>query len=325
MENEGKIRLLTLYKVLYERTDAEHPLSTAQLIEILLNEYSISAHRSTITKDADVLMSFGINVVRIESTQNKYYIGIREFETSELKLLIDAVESSKFITESKSKQLVAKLVKLTSSTKSENIKRNLCTEGRIKPGNENIYAIVDAINDAINQGKQISFQYFQYDLKKKKKPKNNGEIYYFSPYSLVWNGDYYYMVGYSEKHNNVGTFRVDRIVDSPKILKKAALPMPEDFALAKYVTATFRMFNKEPEQVELICDNSVIDSIIDRFGEDVKIYAHDMDSFRLIVDVATTHIFYSWIFGFQGKVMIKGPKSVKEAYAQMVKAAAESL
>ena len=101
--------------------------------------------------------------------------------------------------------------------------------------------------------------------------------------------------------------------------------MAVDFDLAKYVTATFRMFNKEPESVDLICDNSVIDSIIDRFGEDIKIYAHDMDSFRVVVDVATTHIFYSWIFGFQGKVKIKGPENVKEAYAQMVKAAAESL
>lgn len=293
--------VLTLYKLLYERTDAEHPLSTAQLIDILANEYSISAHRSTITKDVDVLISFGINVVRIESTQNKYYIDEREFETSELKLLIDAVESSKFITEQKSKDLVAKLVKLTSNTKSQSIKRNLCTEGRVKPGNEKIYAIVDAINDAINQSKQISFQYFQYDLKKKKKPKNKGELYTFSPYSLIWNGDYYYVVGYSEKHNSIGTFRVDRIVDSPKILKEAAIPMAVDFDLAKYVTATFRMFNKEPESVDLICDNSVIDSIIDRFGEDIKIYAHDMDSFRVVVDVATTHIFYSWIFGFQGK------------------------
>ena len=325
MENEGKIRLLTLYKVLYERTDAEHPLSTAQLIDILANEYSISAHRSTITKDADVLISFGINVIRIESTQNKYYIGAREFETSELKLLIDAVESSKFITENKSQALVSKLSKLTSENISPSIKRNLCTEGRIKPGNEKIYSIVDTINDAINQGKQISFQYFQYDLKKHKKLRNNGESYIFSPYSLVWNGDYYYVIGYSDKYNGIGTFRVDRIADSPKILKDASVPMPQDFSLAHYVTATFRMFNKEPEIVDLICENSVIDAIIDRFGEDIKIYANDLNTFRIVVDVATTHIFYSWVFGFQGKVKIKGPENVKNTYNQMVKTAAQSL
>lgn len=157
MENKSIIRLLSLCKLLYERSDEAHPLSTTQIIEILKNEYSISAHRKTISKDVDVLKEFGVNVGKIESTQNKYFIERRLFETSELKLLIDAVESSKFITDSKSKELVNKLTLMTSSEKAGEIKRNLLAEDRIRPENESIYGIVDAINEAINKMCRIYF------------------------------------------------------------------------------------------------------------------------------------------------------------------------
>lgn len=240
-------------------------------------------------------------------------------------MLVDAVESSKFITDSKSKELVNKLTLMTSSEKAGEIKRNLLAEDRIRPENESIYGIVDAINEAINNGKKISFQYFQYSVNKKKKLKNKGEIYIFSPYSLVWNGDYYYVVGYSDKHENIGSFRVDRIADTPRVLKDDAVPMPANFDLSEFLKTTFRMFNRKPETVELICDNSVIDSIIDRFGEEVKIYANDMETFRAVVNVAISHVFFSWVFGFGGKVKIKGPESIKESYANMVKEAYEMI
>lgn len=250
MENESKIRLLSLCKLLYERSDEAHPLSTTQIIEILKNEYSISAHRTTISKDVDVLKEFGLDIGKIESTQNKYFIERRLFETSELKLLIDAVESSKFITDSKSKELVNKLTLMTSSEKAGEIKRNLLAEDRIRPENESIYGIVDAINEAINNGKKISFQYFQYSVNKKKKLKNKGEIYIFSPYSLIWNGDYYYVVGYSDKHENIGSFRIDRIADTPRVLKDDAVPMPAGFDLSEFLkppsaclTANRRLLN----------------------------------------------------------------------------------
>ncbi len=325
MENESKVRLLSLCKLLYEKSDEAHPLSTTQIIELLRDEYSIPAHRTTIAKDVEVLIQFGIGVGKIESTQNKYYIEHRLFETSELKLLIDAVEASKFITDSKSKELVNKLTTLTSLETAANIKRNLIAEDRIRPENESIYVIVDAINEAINTSKKISFQYFQYSVNKKKKLKNKGEIYVFSPYSLVWNGDYYYVVGYSEKHGNIGSFRVDRIADTPRVLKDDAVPMPDDFNLSEFLKTTFRMFNRKVETVELICENGVIDSIIDRFGEEVKIYANDMDTFRAVVNVAISHVFFSWIFGFGGAVKIKGPDSIKESYNKMIKEAYEKI
>ena len=325
MEKETKLRALCLLKILYERTDEDHPLSTAELIQLLEDEYDLHVYRTTVSNDIEQLKQFGIEIYTVRTVQNKYFLNDRLFDIPELKLLIDAVESSKFITEKKSKELVEKLGTLASKNKASELRRNLCIEGRLKPANEQIYYIVDALNDAINQGKKVSFQYFQYNVKKEQKLRHDGEIYTFSPYTLVWNGDYYYVVGYSDKHGDIGNFRVDRIYKQPKILKDDAVPRPEDFDEAEYVRTMFRMYSKKPETVELICNNEIMDTIIDKFGEDVKTYAYSLSSFKAEVEVAASHVFYSWVFGFGGKVKILGPKNVKEEYEKMIRDVAASL
>lgn len=204
--------------------------------------------------------------------------------------------------------------KLASNIQGDELKRNIIPEGRIKSGNENIYYIVDTVNTAINNKKQISFRHFCYNVRKQKTAKHNGEIYVFSPYYLIWNGDYYYTVGYSEKHGSIGSFRLDRIIKPPMILEADAVPTPSDFSINKYINTGFHMYNSKAETVELICDNSVMDSVIDRFGEAVQTYANDMETFRAVVDVAINHVFFGWIFGFGGKVKIKSPEGVKEKY-----------
>ena len=162
-------------------------------------------------------------------------------------------------------------------------------------------------------------------IRKQKKLRHDGERYIFSPYRLIWNGDYYYVLGYSDKHQAIGSFRVDRISARPDILSEEAVPVPADFGVDDFLATTFRMYGSECQEVELICDNSVIDAIIDRFGTDVTIYACDMSTFRVIVRVAVSHIFFSWIFGFGGKVRIKGPEDVKEKYSEMLNAAITDL
>ena len=159
-----------------------------------------------------------MDIETVKSTQNKYHLVSREFDIAELKLLIDAVESSKFISAKKSEQLVAKISKFAGSHKGNELKRNIFPEGRIKLVNEQILLIVDAVNEAINSNKKIAFQYYQYNVRKEKKVKNDGDQYVFSPYYLVWNGDYYYMVGYSDKHKNIGSFRIDRSCKHPRLL-----------------------------------------------------------------------------------------------------------
>lgn len=325
MDNDAKLRPLYLAKILYEQTDEEHFLTTAQLIQILEVRYGIKAHRQTIKAEIELLKQFGLEIEEVKSTQNRYNLFGRRFDAPELKLLIDAVESSKFITAGKSKELVEKISSLTSTHVASSLRRNVSCEGRIKPGNERIYIIIDAINDAINKNKKISFQYFQYNVRKEKKLKRNGEPYVITPLHLVWNGDCYYMVGVYEYKQRLGSFRVDRIAKCPTILEEEGTPAPEGFNIDEHINTTFHMFSSAREEVELVCDNDVMDSIIDRFGEDVTTYANDMTSFRAVVNIAVSHVFYSWVFGFGGKVKIKGPDNVKEKYAEMLNAAVKGL
>ena len=317
------MRPFYIAKILHERTDEEHTLSTTQIIEILESEYGISSHRQTIKTDIEMLRQFGFEIEEIKSTQNRYNMFARTFDTPELKLLIDAVESSKFITSSKSRELVEKISSLTSEHVAASLKRNVSCEGRIKSGNEKVYIILDTINDAINKNKKISFQYFQYNVKKEKKLKHNGKPYVITPLHLVWNGDCYYLVGVYDYQQRLGSFRVDRIAKQPLILDEDGTPAPEDFNIDQYINTTFRMYNSEHEEVELICDNDVMDAIIDRFGEDVTTYANDMTSFRAVVNIAISHVFYSWVFGFGGKVRIKGPEDIKAEYGEMLHKAVE--
>lgn len=324
MDNEAKLRPLYIATILYEQTDEEHYLTTTQLMNTLETKYGIKSHRLTIKSDIELLQQFGMEIQEVKSTQNRYNVYGRKFDLPELKLLIDAVESSKFITQRKSKELVSKLASLTSEHMAGSIKRNVTCENRIKPDNEKIYLIVDVINQAINENKQISFPYFNYNEKKEKQLRNNGEPYVLTPLHLVWNGDYYYLVGVYDSEQCPVNFRVDRILKCPEILDAAGTPAPEGFDINEYINTTFRMYNCEHDDVELICDNSVMGAIIDRFGEGVTTYENNENTFTAVVNVATSHIFYSWVFGFNGKVKIKAPDDVREKYLDMLKSALES-
>ena len=325
MDNEAKIRPFYLAKILYERTDYDHALTTAQLIDILEKEYNIHAHRITIASDIEVLKSIGMDIHLIKSSQNQYNVLGRYFDEIELKLLIDAVESSRFISKEKSEKLVEKISALAGQNAANTIKRHISVERRIKSDNEKVLLIADAINMAINMGKQISFQYFEYNVKKERKPRFDGYWYKFSPYRLVWNGDYYYVVGWYEKYKRIMSYRVDRIVSAPKILEdEDIIPMPKDFDLDHFLNTMYHMFSTERRKVELICTNDVMDAIIDRFGEDVPTYAFDMENFKAEVEVAVNKLFFMWVFGFEGKVKIKGPQDVKEQYQEMINKASKS-
>lgn len=322
---ETKPRILYIKKILEERTDEEHTLTTNQILDILKNEYDISAHRVTLTKDIAALQKFGMDIVVIHSTQSKYFVASRQFELPELKLLIDAVESSRVITAKKSKALIEKIYTMTSEGQVTKLKRNNYVVSRIKPDNEQIYYIIDAINDAINTGKQISFQYYDYTGLKKKGLKNKGEIYKLSPYKLLWSGDYYYVIGYSEKKEKVINFRVDRIAATPEILDIDVLPMPDDFDIENFTKEVFFMFPGEKVKVDLRCDNSLMKTMVDRFGEDVTTLAYDMTSFRIQTEVSASPTFFGWLFGFNGKVQILAPESLKEQYRQMIIQASEKI
>ena len=198
------------------------------------------------------------------------------------------------------------------------MKRNLYIDENYKTENEQGYLITDAINEAINQKKKIAFQMAEYNNRKERVLHNNGEQYIFSPYSLVWDGDYYYVVGYSEKYKDIGSHRVDKIWKRPEILDEDAHPMPDDLNLANYTHSLFRMYRSPLERVELVCLNGFMDTMIDHFGRNVETFEVDDTHFGVAPTIAVSHIFYSWIFGFGGKVTIKGPENVRQEYREMV-------
>jgi len=323
MDNDAKLRPLYLGKILYERTDEEHCLSTNELIQILKDEYGINSHRQTISTEIELLKEHGMDIKCIRERQNKYHLVSREFDLAELKLIIDAVDACKFISGRKSRKLSAKLAKLAGKNQAEELKRHGNAEGRVRTTNEKTCLIIDAVNSAINTNKKIAFRYFSYDKNKKKVLRHNGDFYIFSPYELIWDGDRYYILGWSDSHGEMRTFRVDRISDVPTILNSKAVKKPEGFSAARYAGENYRMFTGEIKEVSMICTNDTMDSMVDRFGEKVFTEIVDEEHFRLIASLAESHVFYAWVFGFGGKVRIEAPNDMKKAYKKMLEEAAK--
>lgn len=327
MDSNGKYRPFYIAKLLEELTDENHYLTTNQISQLLEERYGMTSYRATIAADMEILKNVGMDIDCIPSTQNRYRLLSRRFDNAELKLLIDAVASSKFISKKKSASLTNRISSLTSSFEAEKLKRNISVENRIKSENEQILLIIDAINEAINHKKQIRFQYFHYNEKKKRVQKWDGYWYHMSPHRLIWNGDYYYVVGYYEKYDSIVSYRIDRIVSRPEIMEEDARPMPKGFNLDRYINSMFRMYSDSAERtlVKLVCKNDLMDAMIDRFGPSVKTRKVDNEHFEADVSVAVNSVFFSWIFGFGGKVKIVAPETVKEQYAAMVRSAAEGL
>ncbi len=317
-EGNGKLRLLYIYKLLKEETDEDHMLSTVQIVKALKERFDLDAHRITVGDDIRMLQQVGVEIGKVETTQNKYWLQSRPLEQAELKVLIDAVASSKVITKKHSKELIQKVAQLGSPFKQDDLVRNISPENRVKAKNENIIYNVDAVNTAIIEEKKISFKYFCYDANKRRQVRNGGEPYTFSPWALVWNGDYYYAVGWSDKHNDIGSFRLDRMYNVPEMLNDSAVHAPKGFRLANYIKTNYHMFGGRKEAVELFCDGDVMDAIIDRFGYDVDTELQSDGRFITKAEVAVNNVFFGWIFGFGGKVKIISPQYVAEEYLKMV-------
>ncbi|MDO4556378.1 MAG: WYL domain-containing protein [Lachnospiraceae bacterium] len=320
--NGTKFRILYLYQILVRYSDADHPISTVELTQMLKEKYNMDVNRNTLANDLDILRESGLHIEVIRSTQNRYYYDGRIFDVPELKLLVDAVSSSKFITERKSEQLIGKLLTLTNIDNAAKLRRHIYISGRVKSDNEKGYYIVDAINDAIDLKRKISFLYTDYNGDKQRIIKHDGNPYIVSPYALIWDGDYYYVIGHCDSHDKIQTFRLDRIERQPEILEEIIEPAPDEFNLAQYNKTVFRMYDTdEPVAVKLLCENHVMKAIIDSFGLNVDTMKVDDDHFLANVTVCASPTFYCWIFGWCGAVKIQEPMSVKDEYKKMLKQA----
>ena len=310
--NIMKRRLLLVQRLLYENTDEQHPLTTFEILDYLL-EQGILTNRKTLKGDLDLMVECGMDIVTVQSKPNRYFWGTRKFEQAELKLLIDAVSSSRFISRRRSQTLSKKLISLSSGPGQKALKRNIYTTDRVKSGNEVLLYTVDTVNEAITARRKIGFKYTDYTPEKKKVFKHDGEIYTLSPYALFWNQDYYYIVGYSEKHENISTFRADRVAEI-EITDEKAVRKPKDFRIDKYSSEVFEMYDAaKTVKVKLKCRNEYMRYVIDRFGEKVETEIADEENFFAYPEVALSPNFYSWVFKFAGEIRIISPdKAVAE-------------
>lgn len=317
IKQDKKGRLLALRDYLYKYTDEQHPVSTQELIDEMTRQ-GYPGNRKTIKDDIDVLNKFGMDIITNVSRGNSFYMASREFEIPELKLLVDAVSSSRFISAARSEQLIGKLTAMASEYEKAQITPRIFTKDRIKANNPHLYYVVDMLIQAVQNKKKVRFQYGEFDADKHKVLKNGGEIYINSPYGCLWNDDFYYLVGYSEKHEKVVTFRVDRIVDL-EILDEDIIPEPADFDMSDYAKIVIEMFDGEPQEVELLCDNELMKSVIDKFGEDIKTERVSDEQFKATLNVSTSKTFYAWCFRFAGQMKILSPDKVKEEYMEMAR------
>lgn len=306
-----KFKLYRLAQIMLEQTDEEHYITMPEIMSALA-EYEITADRKSIYADLKDLEELGIEIdgERIGSGYHYHVIG-RNFELPELKLLVDAIQSSKFITERKTNALIKKLEKMVSKYDAQKLQRQVYVSGRIKTMNESIYYTVDAIHNAITENKKIKFQYYQWNVKKEMELRHNGAWYLISPWGLSWDDENYYLVGFDSKTGKIKHYRVDKILRIQ--MSKEEREGKEHFQkldMADYAKKSFGMFGGKEQTVKLLVHNSLAGVIIDRFGKDIMMIPEDEQYFTVNVDVHISRQFLGWVFSLGEQVRILKPDEV---------------
>ncbi len=312
-----KQRLLALMDILSQETDENHMLKTDEIIH-LMNQRNIEAERKSIYRDVAILQEAGWDII---SGKNGFCLASRDFELPELKLLADAVQSSRCITEKKSYELIGKLEKLTSRHTAGQLRRQVHLVGRAKAENEQIYYNVDALYEAISQNSQITFRYLEY--------KSNGsrvfreKLYEASPYGLCWDSENYYLVAHTVERGKTH-YRVDRMAQI-KVTGQPRLNPEEyrDLNMASYSKQVFGMYGGEPRNVTLSFPENLADSCVDKFGRGIMMIPQGDGTFHVTTTVAVSPVFFSWVFSFAGRVKILGPENVNQEYMELCRKAME--
>lgn len=308
-----KFKLYRLAQIMLEQTDDEHYITMPEIKEELAR-YDITADRKSIYADLRDLEVLGIEVEGEQDGKGyHYHVVSRPFELPELKLLVDAIQSSKFITEKKTNALIRKLEKQVSRYEAMKLQRQVFVSGRIKTMNESIYYTVDAIHNAISENRKICFQYFQWNVKKEMELRRDGTWYHISPWGLSWDDENYYLVGYDSDAGEIRHYRVDKMLhirmsDEPREGKEHFRKLD----MADYAKKSFGMFGGKEQTVKLLVDNSLAGVIIDRFGKEVMMIPADQEHFTVNVTVMVSSVFLGWVFSLGERVKILGPEEVAE-------------
>lgn len=306
-----KFKLYRLAEIMQERTDEEHYITMPEILEALA-AYGITADRKSIYQDLRDLEELGIEVEG-EPVGNRYHYHVveRRFELPELKLLVDAIQSSKFITERKSNALIKKLEKLVSKHDARKLQRQVYVSGRIKTMNESIYYTVDAVHNAISENRKIRFQYFQWNVKKEMELRHGGFYYHISPWGLSWEDENYYLVGYDSEAGKIKHYRVDKMLHiSMSDEKREGKEHFKKFNIADYAKKSFGMYAGKEQTVRLLVNNTLAGVIIDRFGKDVMLVPADEEHFIVNVTVHVSRQFTGWIMSLGDGIKIVGPDPV---------------
>ncbi len=314
---KGKQKLIRLIEILIRYTDADHGLTMAEIIE-KLSDYGISAERKSLYDDFMVLEEIGIPVSKTKAKQTRYFIDFCVFELPELKMLVDAVQSSRFITAKKSREIISKLEGFTSVHKSKELSRQVYVEDRVKTANPATIYTVDSVHTAINTDRRLRFHYFEYDSDKKKRLRRDGEFYAVSPIALIWSEENYYLVAYEEASEKIKHFRIDKMLDV-KVMdeKRTHTAANERFNPSDYSRKVFGMYGGREELVTLECREKLAGVMIDRFGTAQTFHKTEF-GFKFSLRIMVSPTFFAWIMGFGDDIKILSPDKVSKELCEML-------
>lgn len=307
-----KLKLLYIVKYLMQNSDEEHPVSTAEIIAELANN-GISAERKSIYDDIEALKLFGLDIIQLKGKNGGYYIGERDFELPELKLLVDSIQSSKFITQDKTYKLIKKIEGLASVYDGQLLQRQVFVTNRVKSMNESIYYAVDVISDAITQNRKIRYKYFEYTVEKTHRYRHDGAFYEVSPFALIWDDENYYMLAWDSDSEKMKHYRVDKMEKvSLTDCEREGTKEFEKVDMSAYTKTVFGMFGGEEQKVKLRFANHLVGAVLDRFGRDTIIIKDGNEHFVFTVNVVVSQQFLAWVFGFGNEAEIISPDEVRK-------------
>jgi predicted DNA-binding transcriptional regulator YafY len=314
---KNQLKLLKVWDILSKHSDEQHQLSVKAIMNMLSSE-GISTERKSIYQYIKLLESTGVDIITTRAKQNLYFIGDRQFELPELKLLVDAVLAAKFITERKSQELIGKLVTSSVSIyEAQKLQQQVLVTKRPKTDNEKIYITVNEIHQAISEKRQLKFKYFDINIQKEKVMRKSGGLYTVNPVCLIWDDDKYYMVAYHDKHQDFTSYRIDKMEHVSQSEYKS-IPVPAELNLENHISGIFNMYSGQEETVTLKVRNDLIGVILDLYGKQIVVIPFDDQHFSVKLKIQTSPTFYGWLFTFSDQMKILSPQHVIEDYKKLL-------
>ena len=307
-----KLKILHIMQFLTEQSDEDHPVTLEDIHQYLLSK-GIEAERKSIYNDINLLRDFGLDILSQRGRDSNYRLLSRPFELAELKLLVDAVESSRFVTTKKTQELINKLAGLASRHQAQTLQHQLIRTGKVKAVNEAVFYTIDTVHQAIAQDRQISFRYQEHTINRQIRFRRGGERYHVSPYAMTWDDENYYLIAHYARYGRLSQFRIDRMNDV-QVSQHPRDRIDPGVDLGDYVRSTFGMFSGDSEELTIRFDQSLLQVVVDRFGPQVTLHTEDEQSFTVLVKVVVSPSFWGWLFQFGDKAQVLAPQSARLAY-----------